>query len=222
MMNKITLFDENCGGACSGVSQFFAEPLEEFERSWLHNPKVCDEQKSRYRISKAGYLISDYYTCSKDLNIFQEDDKAQVLLETEFQLEDREFRLKNFYNCAAIIYAREAQLKYRKIKFQDTYYWIGRYKLIGVCREDYLNHGYWMACNNYGNKILNMIQPSCMAGKIKRNCEKEIFCNDCLETCCWVTIRESKDENAYPFHEEYLLSEEIIDSLMCDILGEAG
>lgn len=59
-------------------------------------------------------------------------------------------------------------------------------------------------------------------GRRRRDCGKDIFAEDSVETCCWITVASSKNEGDFLFEEDELLSNEIIDRLMRDVLGEAG
>lgn len=227
-MYKITLFDEVSCSFVSGTVSFFVDEIEEFEEGWLKNPLVSNDQKSRYRMSKEGYLVSDYYVTTEDNNIFQQDSAANVLEEADYLLQDRKFRLHNLYECESIMYAKEAWIKFRKIRFKDKYYWVGKYKLSGACIAEELDGKYWTNCHNWGNKILNIVNHSDIlrkdfAGKRRTDCSKSIFEKDTVETYCWVPIAISEGgEYDFPFNEEYLLSDEILDRLMRDILGEAG
>lgn len=224
-MYKITLFDENTCSFVTGTVSFFVDSINEFEDVWLKNPLVSDEQKSRYLMSKEGNLVSDYYVDTEENNILQQDSDALILEQADFLLKNREFRLHNFYECESVVYAKEAQLKFRKIHFKGKCYWIGRYYLAGVCLAEDLERDVWKECPNLGNKILNIVNPKeifCKEIKKKCGCGKETFEKYIVETICWVTIAASMDNKAYPFCEEYLLSDKTMDRLMCDILGEAG
>lgn len=226
-MYKITLWDQNIGGCCSGIVSFFVDEIAEFEDEWLNSKYVSDEKKTRYKMSKAGKLVTDYYSTSEENNIFQQDNNAKVLEEKEYILKDRELWLYNFYGWETIVYAKEVIVKYRKIKFQDTYYWVGKYRLSGVCCQDDLEGKCWTVCCTWGNPIFTELQPSYALrqkadGSLEHDCRKEIFCDDLVETFCWVTIVHSLKENKYPFDEEFLLSDETLAFLMRDIPGEVG
>lgn len=226
-MYKITLYDENNCSFISGTSEFFVDDINEFEEFWLNNQAVPNEQKSRYRMSKSGHIVSDYYVTNEYYNIFQHDLNAKILKEFDFNFTDEIFKLHNFYGCESILYTRAAKIRFRKIIFKEYFYWIGRYKLMGVCLDEYLVKGYWRECSNWGNKILKMVKHSDIRardlnGRRRRDCGKDIFAEDSVETCCWITVASSKNEGDFLFEEDELLPNEIIDRLMRDVLGEAG
>lgn len=219
-MYKITLNDNNYGAFISGVTSFFVDDIESFELKWLNNPKVSKQTKENYLKSKKGILISDYYVTTKDTNIFQRDPNAKVLKSYSFRFEEKEFEVHNFYEYKTVLYCKKAEVKYRKIRFDDNYYLIGCYRLEGVCRFDEFTND-WKECYNWGNQILNIKHQSDLLKNNHVYGSKEIYNNDIVETICWVTVACSKKENDLP-NESDLISKEILDNLLIDIVGEGG
>ena len=102
-MYKITLFDKNCCGFCSGTTFWFVENLEEFEKKWL--PLQAKEDVSRvgrYYRSKFGELVTDYYSDNEELNIVQKID-CEILEEKTRIYKDKEVELVNTYNCKSTV-----------------------------------------------------------------------------------------------------------------------
>lgn len=228
-MIKITLFDENLCSVVSGTVSFFVDDdgLDEFEACWLNHPEIPYDKKDRYERSKAGELVSDDYTTSEKNNIFQCDSEAKILGQETFLLNDTMFKLHNFYDYASIIWAKEAGLIYRKIMYKGQYYLVGQYRLNGVCIEENAGKDYWRYCTNCGNKILKRMQPSeaylrTLTKSRRKKCSREIFVNDSIETCCWIVLGCYDKESDIPFDMKDLLSTQVTDWLMCDIVGEAG
>lgn len=75
MIYKITLFDANCPSCTSGTASFFTEDIDEFEHNYFSDENVesnqLEAQKQRYFRSKAGEIVTDYYSDAPELNIFQ-------------------------------------------------------------------------------------------------------------------------------------------------------
>lgn len=74
MIYKITLFDANCPSCTSGTASFFTEDIDEFEHNFFSDENVgsnqLEAQKQRYFRSKAGKIVTDYYSDAPELNIF--------------------------------------------------------------------------------------------------------------------------------------------------------
>ena len=74
-MYKITLYDYNCNPICDGTIYFFTEDIENFQKRWFRLLGDHDEErKERFLRSKAGEIVTDYYSDSPELNIVQQDD----------------------------------------------------------------------------------------------------------------------------------------------------
>lgn len=226
-MYKITLYDRNCCPICDGVTYFFTEDLDEFEKNW--RPHAYEEQWERYARSKAGEIVTDYYSDSPKLNIVQEDKNAEILFEKELVLRDKQFTLFNAYRWESEIYAEETHIVFRGIKFKGECYLIGSYKMKGVCQENFFSEAEkdYKTVGIYGNPIINCnVQEKTLWYKTEEGrafyvYHKEDFKEDSLETYCFVTV------GVYP--EEKLLdgsinleSDETMVCLMRDIPGEAG
>ena len=212
MFYKITLFDENCASFVSGVEMFFTEDVECFEKNYFSSDQY-DEVKERYLKSKAGEIVTDYYTDSPECNIFQYDAHSNILERKYFSFEKKFFLLRNFWGFLKKVYAEKAEVTIAKILFHGTYYIIGKYKLSGVCEEDYLENDSYRTCYVCGNPI---ILKSYHEGKRSKN--KEDFSECALETYAWVTMKDSKENLPLP----EVLSEEEIADLMRDIPGADG
>lgn len=230
-MYKITLYNMNCCPICDGTATFFVEQLEDFEKDWLKQKYVDEDTKNRYFRSKNGEIVTDYYTNDPKYNIVQRDENAEVLLEKSYQYNDKVFVLYNAYGCESKVYAKETDIVLRYVKFGDHFYLIGKYKLKGVCRENFLyvddNENSWDNCTVYGNPIHNTKYENVETwidekGRRRLDYPKEKFAKNEVETYCWVTVGSfsAKEElNKNTLNE---LTDEFLSVLMADIPGEAG
>jgi len=226
-MYKITLYDQNCCPIADGVTCFFAEDLEEFEKNW--RPHAGEEQIKRYERSKAGELVTDYYSDDPELNIVQEDRNAEILFEKEVTLNSRLFTLLNTYRWEDEIYAEKTQIVLRGIKFKERCFLIGKYKMKGVCRKMFLStdDSEYGTVKVWGNPVVNCkVQEKqywyqTEEGRAFYVYHKEDFRGDSLETYCWVTVGEYSEKELSEGNID-LESDELLVALMRDIPGEAG
>lgn len=80
MIYKITLFDANCPSCTSGTASFFTEDIDEFEHNYFSDENVesnqLEAQKQRYFRSKAGEIVTDYYSDDPELIFFSMQNMA--------------------------------------------------------------------------------------------------------------------------------------------------
>ena len=80
VMYKITLFDYNCPSCTSGVYEIYCDDIEEFEKEWT-KLETDEFRIERFRKSKAGEMVTDYYSDALELNIVQKDETAELYYE---------------------------------------------------------------------------------------------------------------------------------------------
>lgn len=161
-MYKIMLWDRNNGGCCSGVYEMFANDIDDFEKQWVFNG---DEDKERFLRSKAGEMVTDYYSDHPDLNIVQYDENATIIETKEFVKENIFFELVNFYGCSGQYFAQNMKITLHHMKFKDSYYLLGEYQLLGVCREGFgFDDVAYKTVSVWGNPVLKKeISPEIIA-----------------------------------------------------------
>jgi hypothetical protein len=197
------------------------------EKNW--RPHADEEQLKRYERSKAGEIVTDYYSADPELNIVQEDKNAEILFEKEVVFHDKLFTLLNTYHWEDEIYAAETQVVFRGIKFKEQCFLIGKYKMCGVCRKAFFatNDSEYKTVTVWGNPVINCkVQEKphwyqTEEGRAFYVYHKEDFMEDRMETYCWVTVGKYSEEELLNGSID-LESEETMVYLMCDIPGEAG
>lgn len=226
-MYKITLYDENCSPICDGVTYFFTEDLDDFEKNW--RPRVREEKWERYERSKAGEIVTDYYGNDPAQNIVQEDKCAELLFEKEVVFHNKLFILLNAYGWESEVYAAETSIVFRGIKFNGDCFLIGKYKMAGVCERDMFSEDEeaFASVGIWGNPVINcrlqekeMVQFT-KEGRVRITYTKADFKDDSLETYCWVTIGKYSEEELTSGTIN-LESDEMMVYLFRDIPGEAG
>lgn len=163
------------------------------------------------------------------MNIVQVDENAEILIEKDYVFRDRTYTLTNTYKCESVIYAKRADIEIRYIKFKNKYYFVGKYRLEGVCKEDYLRgkegNG-WTYCTTWGNTIHKKTYQ-CMEkwkdsdGLNREDWPRDKFLNDIIEMYYWLVLRVYSEKSELDIRELDNFTDEIIDILMRDIPGEA-
>jgi len=226
-MYRITLCDANCVSINEGTTSFFTEDLDEFECNWFQRAER--DQLERYKLSKQGKVVTDYYSEDPKLNILQEDTNAEIFFEKELVIKDRIFSLLNTYGWPVEVYAAETRIVFCGIRFLGECLLIGRYKMIGVCQKTSTsdNDNNFETIRVYGNPIINSKRLEKTVWRENNgerefiNYKKEDFIEDSIETYCFVIVGWFSEEELKRGDIE-LESDGIMISLLRDIPGEAG
>lgn len=94
-----------------------------------------EAQKQRYFRSKAGEIVTDYYSDAPELNIFQYAEYGTIEKRKTFHYKDKIFELHNGYLIPCPIYAAEAIVELAQIAFKKNpdeegeKYLVARYSL---------------------------------------------------------------------------------------------
>lgn len=218
-MYKITLFDNNLPSFFSGTISIYCDDIDEFEKEWvlLNN---CPEEIEKFRRSKAGEIVTDYYSDDESLNIVQQDHQANTFFEKRIELSKRKVVVHNGFDFPMYVYFDKAYLWVRYVYFQGEYLRLVKYKLFGCYIESPILPGSYRAVPCWGNKILKRTIHS-NSEEMKNN-----FKNDTVESIAYYPLKilDSYEEmkQDYAELEHSFPSEEEIDILLSDIPGDAG
>ena len=116
----IQLFDYNCPTCTSGVTKVFVEDIEAFAKTYQNIEKDTDRIE-RFLKSKAGEIITDYYSDDPSLNIVQRFN-VDDLGHTQSWKRDAEISIENGYGWPSEYTFGMLALEIRWIKLQDRYY----------------------------------------------------------------------------------------------------
>lgn len=218
-MYKITLFDCNCISFCSGVAYFFAEDIEDFQKRWLALEED-NNRKERFLRSKAGEIVTDYYSDAPELNIVQQDSET-VFGEKESTLENVTFEAFNVHDFPTKFHIDKWEIYFKWIRFKNEYFRIASYKAMGVCMyDDFLNR--WENAVCYGNPVLENVtvyEPE----DINERPGSSAFAENSIETICFLTNRIFGNEQELQEDiSNFKVTEEVMDALFQDVVGEAG
>ncbi|MCH5194113.1 MAG: hypothetical protein J1F11_09140 [Oscillospiraceae bacterium] len=219
-MYKITLFDETFPSGCSGVVCFFTEDIEDFQKRWLKAGDISDEQKDRFIRSKEGEIVTDYYSDDPELNIVQQDTGA-VYGEKEVTIEDVTFEAFNAYNCSETYHVDRWDIHFKWIRFGNEYYRIASYNANGVCQyDDHLDRWEHVTC--YGNPVLENDVVYELENRDDRP-EIKAYAENCIRTVCFLTNWVFENEQSAKENiDSFKVTDEVMDRLFSDVIGEAG
>ena len=218
-MYKITLYDCNCCPVSDGTVSFFADDIEDFQKKWLALENDND-RKERFLRSKAGKIVTDYYSDSPELNIVQFDNDM-IYGEKEIVLENAVFDAFNAYGCSEKYHVARWNICFKWIRFKNEYFRIASYKAEGVCEYDQILKR-WDSASCYGNPVLkNVIEYE--PENINDSPELSAFSENCIETICFLTNKIFKNEQDMQKDiSHFKITEDVMDRLFSDVIGEAG
>ena len=219
-MYKITLYDYNCSPICDGVVCFFADDIEDFQEKWLASGDVDSDRKERFLRSKAGEIVTDYYSDAPELNIVQHD-KETVFGEKKFTLENVTFEAFNIYDYPTKFHIDKWDIHFKWIRFSNEYFRIASYKAMGVCRYvDFFNR--WEDVMCYGNPVLENTVGYRPEDKNERP-EFNSFAENSIETICFLTNYVFENEQELQDNiSHFEITDKMMDWLFSDVVGEAG
>lgn len=227
-MYKIVVYDCNCCPICDGTVCFFAEEIEDFQRRWFGTGRVPEELKERFLRSKRGELVTDWYDGSDPkLNIVQQD--AETLYgEKTVVLDHVTFQAHNAYDCPSLFHVNRWTIRFQWIRFQETYYRIASYQAGGVCSYNRFVKR-WESVSCYGNPVLEntvKYEPRCDGGVDRSEWDEpdfDAFEENRIETICWLTNGVfAGEEELKADISSFQVTEEIMDRLFADVVGDAG
>ena len=226
-MYKITIYDWNCSPICDGTVSFFTEDIEAFQRRWFGMEQVSERLKDLFLRSKGGELVTDWYGNIPELNIVQRDEGA-VYGEKTVVLEHMTFEAHNAYDCPSRFHVNRWTIRFQWIRFQETYYRIASYQASGVCEYDSIVKR-WDSVTCYGNPVLEntVSYEPCYYGWLDQSLWDDpgfdAFEGNRIETICWLTNGVFADEEELKKDiSAFQVTEEIMDRLFADVVGDAG
>ena len=91
-MYKVTLFDGNTAPYISNTFSVYCDDIDEFEKNWSEM-ETDEMRKQRFRRSKQGEMVTDYYSDAPELNIVQKDENAKIFMERTIVIRNQTVRL---------------------------------------------------------------------------------------------------------------------------------
>ena len=219
-MYKITLYDRNCPSCCSGTEEFYCDNIDEFERKWLR--KENDEATiERFRRSKNGECVTDYYSDDPELDIVQYDGDAAIYHELKETWNDRTLELHNSYRWPGTYHIKGAEIHLRYVCFKGVYMEQAAYRLEGICMESLFGDKKYHEVTCWGNRVLEHHRTNPGYSDNQEDYKGEV-----IESFVYFPVKrfktKEKMEEAYHHRQKKGLNEEELDHLFRDIPGESG
>ena len=219
-MYKVTLFDQNCPSCCSGTASFYCDNIDEFEREWIKYVRN-ESQLERFRRSKNGECVTDYYSDDPELDVVQFDGEAIIYHELEECFDDLELEIHNSYMWPAKYFFKKFIVSTRFAEFKGQFLELAKYRAEGTCMENWLGKKKYCKATCWGNSVLNH-----EIAFWEDSDETEDYADDLIESFVYFKVRrfDTKEEMNKAFEERKENGYEYVelDRLMMDIPGEAG
>lgn len=194
-MYKITVFDSNSSMLFDSEVSFFAEDtmiLEELD------PAVVEQEETK------------------------------ILYEKEIVLDDVTFEAVNAYGLTQTYHVGHWECRFLWIDFGGTGYRIAQYDASGVCMMDHF-FGRLRAVFCHGNPVLEnevVYQPIYTYRVPQELWESPVYADfreNRISTKCYLTSRTFQNiEDMQTDYQTFEVTEEIMDELFADVIGEAG
>lgn len=220
-MYKITLFDDNMPSCTSGTESYYCDDIDKFEEEWVKLEK--DEDRIvRFRRSKAGEMVTDYYCDIPELNIVQQDKWAKIFYERDVYLEDEWVTIQNGYGWESDYYIFKGHIHLCHVRYGTELLLIAEYRIKGICTKCMFQKKMYEPVVCYGNPIL----------KYSIDYEREpteylsSFKDDTIESIAYLELKRFRGlKEMYDDHKDrdrVDMTEGELSRLFRDIPGEAG
>lgn len=127
---KVTLYDLWCHPIADGTEPFFTEDIEDFQKRWIKCGAGAGRVE-RFLRSKAGELVTDWYSDDHDLNIVQKD-LCTIYDEKDFMLGNVYFWISNAIGFRDWLHADRIEFCFKWIRFKQEYLRMARVKVQGL------------------------------------------------------------------------------------------
>ena len=219
-MYKITLFDYNCASCTSGTASFYVDDIDIFEEKWSKLER-SPERIERFRRSKNGEVVTDYYSDDEELNIVQEDKNAEILHEKHLLYHNKRMSLVNAYWWEGLYNVRDLDIHIRYVKFKGEYIKMASFIAQGISTYSMFDGEkkfHRIMC--FGNPVLNMQISEDSPSTSKRLSDYD---NDVVESFVFLPINEYKTLNQMQkYFDSKRLSTNERYRLLFDIPGDEG
>ena len=220
-MYKITLFDDNTPPFVSFTFSCYCDDIDAFEEEWLKH-EYDEDRIDRFRRSKAGEIVTDFYSDSLELNIVQKDDAATIYHERDILLIDKTLTIHNGYHCPQEYDLHKVFLHLRYVKVQGELLLLAKYRIEGICMRNPFREGLYTTAACYGNPVLKFD----LDDERKDSADTKVFEGDTIESFVYLIVRRFDSINEleadYRRRAADGMTDEELDELFCDIPGEAG
>jgi len=220
-MYKITLFDDNMPSGTSGTVSYYFDDIDAFEKSWVQLEQ--DKKRiERFKRSKAGEMVTDYYCDIPQLNIVQQERMPKTYFERDVYIQNEWVTIHNGYGCGTGYYIHKAHIHLRYERDGVDFVLLAKYRIEGICRECLFQDGKYEPVVCYGNSILKCD----IDYEQERTEDVSAFKEDTIESIAYLALKRfrwlKEMHDDYKNRDRVDMTEEELSRLFCDIPGEAG
>jgi len=221
-MYKVTLWDMNMPSCTSGVFTCYCDDIDEFEKEW----RLLEDDENtidRFKRSKAGEIVTDYYSNDPALDIVQHDPNCEMYFENNISLEDFKVEVLNGYGWKTELFIIRCDVDMKYIKFKEKFYLIARHKILGVCRDFPFTDKEYETVKCYGNPVIKR-----SAVETKYSDDKSDFSEDTIESFVYYPIymfeaeEEMKQDYKKRKRRKNFFTKDELNWLFTDIPRESG
>ena len=194
---KVTLYDLTCHPIVDGTICFFTEDIEDFQKRWI-KCGASEGRVERFLRSKAGELVTDYYfSDDSDLNIVQHD-TCIIYDEKEFTLGNIYFKIRNAIDYPSWLHADKVELKFKWIRFKETFYRVAKVKAEGLTEYYLLKDGKYdfQIAECVGNPVMERLPSDKTFERFIYSENVKDFAENGFVSICYLLDRYFANENA--------------------------
>lgn len=152
-MYLIQLFNENIGSCASGVTNVYVDDIEDFSKKYISVETKNIERVNRFLRSKAGEIVTDYYSDSPDYNIVTKVEAQDVSTKIYYS-QDKTITLLNGYMYESVYYFGKLFFTTKYIKYDGKFYKLMKTSAFDCChRNPFVYDKPWQKVYINGNKF---------------------------------------------------------------------
>lgn len=217
-MYKITLYDCNLPSCVSGVFSIYCDDIEKFEKDWIQ--LESDKQRiERFRKSKQGEMVTDYYSDSPELNIVQRDATSEVYYEKTVIMTKKVIDVLNGYRWPVTLFIDKCEFKIRYGLVFGRYLRLVKFHLRGTCQDWDGEEKRDVTC--FGNAVLKNMKT--FRGLSRTT---EPYSENTIESIAYHPLGsfDSEEDMLKDYNDtrDNFFTDEELSVLFADIPGEAG
>ena len=151
----------------------------------------------RFLRSKAGELVTDWYSDDPDLNIVQKD-ICTIYDEKDFMLGNIYFKIRNAIGYPSWLHADKVELKFKWIRFKETFYRVAKVKVEGLTEYYLLKNGKYdfQIAECAGNPVMERLPSDKTFERFTYSENVKDFAENSFVSICYLLDRYFDNENA--------------------------
>jgi hypothetical protein len=214
----IQLMDYNCAGCSSGVTNVFVEDIDQFAQQYLRL-EDDEERVERFLRSKAGEMVTDYYSDSPELNIVQKVAVTELGHDIRWR-RDQTIGVPNGFGWPSDYFFEVLRFDIRWIRYKNQILKLVKPSGEGLCEISSFEKGQYCKINVYGNPFWRYF---CEPDTPHTSKSVESYRLTLLEAYVWQVVERFETEEELARDQKRVwLSKRQIARAFADVPGDAG